>query len=87
MNISNLRIFGCVAVTYLSVMLGFVPIGYRLWNLEKQKLILVRDVYFDELSFHFKKNVSEFRENNIEQNVNDKGNGNKSSIENEVEIN
>lgn len=77
-NVSNFRIFGCVAYSHIPrdfrdkfdvktekcIMLGYAPTGYRLWSLEKQKLIVARDVEFDENSFYFKKQLIEINQNN-----------------------
>lgn len=72
-NVSNFRIFGCMAYSHIPqelrskfdskiekcLMLGYAPTGYRLWSLEKQKLVICRDVEFDENNFHFKRNIVE----------------------------
>lgn len=32
-------------------MMGYAQTGYRLWDIKKRKLIVVRDVIFNELIF------------------------------------
>lgn len=67
-DISNFRIFGCVAYSHIQrefrdkfeskaekcVMVGYAPTGYRLWNIRKEKIIIARDVEFNENIFVFK---------------------------------
>jgi hypothetical protein len=60
-DISKLRIFGCVAFALPKEkrrkldkkslkcrFIGYVPNGYKLWDLENKKVIVSRDVIFDE---------------------------------------
>ena len=67
-NLEKLRVFGCKAYALIpnknrkkldpksrkAVMLGYVPNGYRLWDVEQRKIIYSRDVKFDENCFPFK---------------------------------
>lgn len=67
-DLEKLRVFGCKAFAWIpsqkrkkldsksreTVMLGYVPNGYRLWDVERQMVIYSRDVKFDENSFPFK---------------------------------
>lgn len=68
-NVSNLKPFGCTAYSHIPkelrskfdmkankcIMIGYAPSGYRLWNIDKKKVIVARDVTFHEESFYFKK--------------------------------
>lgn len=61
-DISKLRIFGCTAYSHIPkefrkkldskttklIMVGYAPNGYRLWDGEKRKIVIARDVIFDE---------------------------------------
>lgn len=61
-NLKYIRTFGSVAYYHIpkeqrkkldpkatkAVLMGFAPTGYRLWNQEKQCIIIARDVTFDE---------------------------------------
>lgn len=63
-DISKLRVFGSIAYAHIPdqlrskldsktrkcIMMGYSTNGYRLWDLEKKKLILARDVIFNEES-------------------------------------
>lgn len=67
-DVSNLRVFGCLAYSHVQkefrnkfdskaekcVMIGYAPTGYRLFSLEKEKIIISRDVKFNENQFAFK---------------------------------
>lgn len=67
-DISNLRVFGCIAYSHIPkelrnkfdakaekcIMLGYTNNGYRLWDIEKQKIKLSRDVIFNESVFYYK---------------------------------
>lgn len=64
-NVQNLRVFGCAAYSHIPkelrtkmdkkaekcILVGYAPNGYRLLNLEKGKIIVSRDVKFDENHF------------------------------------
>ena len=54
---SKLRTFGCVAYLRISeqrckenpcIFVGYAPQGYRLWDLENEKIVIGRNVRFDE---------------------------------------
>lgn len=61
-NISKLKVFGSVGYclvpkdlrtkldskTTKNIMVGYSPNGYRLWNSDKAKVVIARDVIFDE---------------------------------------
>lgn len=61
-NVSNLRVFGCRCYvhvpkckrgkmepkSYPHIMVGYSGNGYRLWDAEQRKIVLSRDVIFDE---------------------------------------
>lgn len=67
-DVRNLRIFGTVAYSHIPsqfrtkfeaksdkcVMIGYSTTGYRLWNIRKQKVIVARDVTFNEEDYYFK---------------------------------
>lgn len=62
-DISNLRVFGCTAYAHIAkelrkkldskttkcVMMGYATSGYRLWDATKHKIIVARDVIFNEM--------------------------------------
>lgn len=65
-NLSKIRTFGCQAYLLIpkqlnpgkldprskdGIMLGYAPNGYRLWLPEEKKVVLGRDIIFDELKF------------------------------------
>ena len=70
-NYSNLRIFGCVAyskIIYASklnersekcILVGYVHNGYKLFNLPTKRIMMVRDVIFDETTLYKDLNDSE----------------------------
>lgn len=73
-DVSKLRIFGCAAYTHIPkelrtkldpkgrklYMVGYTVNGYRLWDAEKRKVIVARDIVFDECSlFGGKQEVQE----------------------------
>lgn len=74
-DVSNLKVFGCVAHSHIPkelrtkldtktekcVMLGYAPTGYRLWDVKKEKIIISRDVEFDENKFYFKNCIVEVK--------------------------
>lgn len=41
-------------------MLGYALTGYRLWNIKKEKVIILRDVKFDENKFWFQRKIEIF---------------------------
>lgn len=61
-NVKNIRIFGSVAYCHIpkekrkkldakavkAVLMGYAPTGYRLWDAEKRRIFIGRDVTFDE---------------------------------------
>lgn len=59
-DISKLRVFGSRAYSHIlkrgkmdqksskNLMVGYAPNGYRLWNIENRKVIIARDVIFEE---------------------------------------
>ena len=50
------------------IMIGYAQTGYRLWNLERNKVIVPRDVQFDENSLYFKRNyITVEREIEVEE--------------------
>ncbi|KRT78250.1 hypothetical protein AMK59_6683 [Oryctes borbonicus] len=67
-DVKNLRVFGSTAYSHIPkelrskfdaksekcIMVGYTTTGYRLWSLEKQKIIVSRDVVFNEKNFHYK---------------------------------
>uniref|UniRef100_A0A1Y1JUX7 Integrase catalytic domain-containing protein n=1 Tax=Photinus pyralis TaxID=7054 RepID=A0A1Y1JUX7_PHOPY len=68
-DLNKLRMFGCKAFAWIpdqlrrklspkcreSVMIGYAPNGYTLWDIEKQRVFTARDDKFDEESFPFEK--------------------------------
>lgn len=66
-----MRIFGCSAYVLIpqqfrdkfdqktgrSIMMGYTTTGYRLWDIEKQKIIVARDVVFNEDEFYYKRKL------------------------------
>lgn len=76
-DVSNLRIFGTVVYSHVEkqfrdkfdcktekcVMVGYAPTGYRLWSTERNKIIISRDVKFDESKFWFKTKTVEISSN------------------------
>lgn len=72
-NIKNMRVFGCVAYVHIptqfrnkfdekskkSIMIGYTTTGYRLWNVEEQKVFVSRDVVFNEQEYYFKRKLPE----------------------------
>lgn len=66
-NLDKVKVFGCKAYAWvpnqcrkkldpkskMQVMIGYAPNGYRLWDMEKKKVITARDVKFDENDFPF----------------------------------
>ena len=98
-NVRNLRVFRCTAYSLVlkqfrdkfdgktdkCIMIGYAQTGYRLWNLETNKVIVSRDVQFDENSFYFKINyITVEREIEVEEN-NDQNKEREKEIEKEIE--
>lgn len=66
-DLSKLRVFGCKAYAWVPaqlrkkldakseevVMIGYAPNGYRLWNRRTRKVVIARDVRFDETCFPY----------------------------------
>lgn len=61
-NLKYLQIFGCDAKILKPlkklnernksyIFIGYAPTGYRLWNKEKRKIKIARDVKFKEIIF------------------------------------
>ncbi|KAI5738346.1 hypothetical protein M8J77_005748 [Diaphorina citri] len=80
-DLSNLKIFGCAAFSLVPhelqtsklnsrcqkcVFIGYAQNGYRLYNIEKNKMILSRDVIFKEDEFPFKENELKDNSDNYE---------------------
>lgn len=73
-NLKYIRVFGCSAYYHVpkenrkkldekaikSILMGYAPNGYRLWDPEKQRIVISRDVTFDETFYpkplHLKQN-------------------------------
>jgi len=69
-DVSNLRVFGSIAYSHvpeqfrdkfdkkseICIMIGYTPNGYRLWNVEKEKIQISRNVVFNEKLFYYKMN-------------------------------
>lgn len=67
-DVSKLRIFGCKAYAWIPqqkrkkldaksvevVMMGYAPNGYRMWDQSKGKIVIARDVRFNELMYPYK---------------------------------
>lgn len=60
-NLNNIRVFGCNAFAKVLepqkklndrsrkyILVGYAPNGYRLWDSEKRKIIIARDIKFEE---------------------------------------
>lgn len=78
-NLSNLQVFGCNAYAKVLgqtkkldersrkyIFVGYAPNGYRLWDERKRKVIIARDVVFEEQEIKMKENTEE----NIDENIN-----------------
>lgn len=73
-DVGNVKVFGCLAYSHIPkqfrdkfdiktekcILIGYTNTGYRLWNLEKQKIIVSRDVVFNEQEYYYKTNVAQF---------------------------
>lgn len=78
-NYDKLRIFGTKAYAWIpdkcrkkldskskkTIFIGYAPNGYRLWDMQARKVILARDVKFDENCFPYKGLVNESSEPKI----------------------
>lgn len=67
-NVSNIKVFGCVAFIHIPnelrskmddkaekcVLVVYTNTGYRLWNIEKKKIVVSRNVVFNEKKYYFK---------------------------------
>ena len=67
-NVTNLKVFGSIAYSHVPeqfrdkfdgksekcVMMGYAQNGYRLWNIEKGKIQISRNVVFNESTFYYK---------------------------------
>lgn len=77
-NISNMRVYGSMAYAHVPkemrkkfdseaeecIMVGYSTTGYRLWNIERQKVIVARDVVFKEDKFYYKNNAASIKSRN-----------------------
>lgn len=94
-DVSKLRIFGCKAYAWIpsqqrkkmdsksrkSIMIGYVQNGYRLWDQDKQRIFIARDVKFDEDCFPFEKESnSRIEELNIVRTNNPDPEGNDENV-------
>lgn len=87
-DVSNLRIFGSVAYSHIPkefrhkfdtktkkcLMVGYSPTGYRLWDIDQNKIIVSRDVLFNENEFLYKSKIVDLKlcsdlENNSENSL------------------
>lgn len=73
-DVSNLRVFGCVAYSHIPkalrkkldyktekcVMMGYAQNGYRLYNEQKGKVIISRDVKFNENMYFYETDIRQF---------------------------
>lgn len=103
-NVKNLRVFGCVAYAHVPdqlrtkiekksetcIMVGYSTTGYRLWSLEKQRIINARDVIFNEKEFYYKnrrnmeiENEKEIKEETLKQEESGQENLDQDNIEQE----
>lgn len=72
-SLEKLRVFGCKAFAWIPnqhrkkldakstevVMVGYAPNGYRLWDRKSGRIVLARDVKFNETFFPYEKNREE----------------------------
>ena len=98
-NVNNLRVFGCTVYNHVRkenrdkfdskvekcVMVGYAPNGYRLWDVKKNKIIVARDVKFDENNFWYKNNLVEILNEEVLEIENDLENKGTDNIE-EIKI-
>lgn len=76
-EVSNLRVLRELRTKFdfkseKCIMMGYTNTGYRLWSLEKQKIIISRDVAFNENEFYYKRiNVAIVERNEDEENNNE----------------
>lgn len=101
-NISHLKVFGCIAYVHIPkekrskldsksnkcVMVGYATNGYRLYDPEKRKIIVSRDVVFDEKIIHENSipEINEFSETSKDIQSNDERNVNSNPQEESSEI-
>ncbi|KAK9701824.1 Zinc knuckle [Popillia japonica] len=86
-NVKNLRVFGCLAYNHIPkelggekfdpkvekcIMLGYASTGYRLWNIEKQMVIISKNVQFDENNFWHRKKMGMIIDDDEDLNKKDK---------------
>ena len=71
-NISNMRVYGSMAYAHVPkemrkkfdskaeecIMIGYSTTGYRLWSIERQKIIVAKNVIFKENKFYYKNNIT-----------------------------
>uniref|UniRef100_A0A1Y1L115 Retrovirus-related Pol polyprotein from transposon TNT 1-94 n=1 Tax=Photinus pyralis TaxID=7054 RepID=A0A1Y1L115_PHOPY len=83
-NVSNFRIFGSTVYCYVEsqardkfdakaekcIMLGYAPTGYRLWNIALNKLIVARNVKFNEYNFEYKNAINVKINDNVDEDNN-----------------
>lgn len=83
-SVRNLKVFGTEAFAYIPgelrkkfdmkaercVMLGYAPCGYRLWNITERKIIVSRDVKFNEGEFYYRRSIIQIPEDNDKNDVN-----------------
>lgn len=69
-DVTNLKVFGSIAYSHVPeqfrnkfdeksekcVVMGYAQNGYRLWNIEKRKIQVSRNVVFNESTFYYKMN-------------------------------
>lgn len=67
-DVNNMKIFGSIAYSHIPkelrgkldpktekcILVGYAQNGYRLWDLRKERVIVSRDVIFDEKSIYQK---------------------------------
>lgn len=88
-NVSNLKMFGSIGYVHIPkakrkkmdtksrkcIMIGYTTNGYRLWNEESRKIVLSRDVVFNEIPIEHKQNEKIITEPylNVEDEESDEG--------------
>lgn len=85
-DIRHMKVFGCTAYYHVpkqfrnkfdekakkGIMIGYTMTGYRLWDIENQKVVTSRDVVFNEKEYYYKKEVKIEIEN--EEDINNESN-------------
>lgn len=80
-DVSNLKAFRCISYNHIRkelrdkfdskvdkcIMVDYIPNSYRLWDVEKSKIIIARDVKFNENSFYYKNIVEVTVEDQLEK--------------------